>query len=113
MLARILRTGSAGDKLSTLLTDPLITAPEAARQRGLSVLGKGGPQFAISLELPILTGVGQPGVLDVGQLVQINEADPWRGRIRSVSVNASMPKARQTISLERHLVESQPEVENV
>lgn len=113
VLARILRTGSAGDKLAALQTDALITAAEVARQRGLSVLGKSGPQFTISLELPVLTGLGQPGVLDVGQLVQINEADPWRGRIRSVSVNAAMPKARQTISIERHLIELQPEVENV
>lgn len=103
VLARIKRTGTAADKLASLITDPLITATEAAQQRGLSVLGAAGPKHLVQIDLPILTGAGQPGVLDVGQLVQINEASPWRGRVRSVSVNATMPQARQTIQLERHL----------
>jgi hypothetical protein len=89
--------------LASLQTDELITSVEAAQQRGLATLGKSGPQYAISLELPVLTGAGQPGVIDVGKLVQINESTPWRGRVRSVSVNATMPTARQTITLERHL----------
>lgn len=103
VLALIKRTGTAGDKLAAMQTDALITTAEAAQQRGLAILGKAGPQFAISLELPVLTGLGQPGVIDVGKLVQINESTPWRGRVRSVSVNAAMPTARQTITLERHL----------
>jgi hypothetical protein len=103
VLALVKRTGTAADKLASLLTDPLITATEAAQQRGLAVLGAAGPKHLVQIELPILTGAGQPGVLDVGQLVQINETSPWRGRVRSVSVNATLPKARQTVSLERHL----------
>ena len=75
----------------------------AARQRGLSVLGAAGAKYFVRLELPVLTGLAQPGVLDVGQLVQINAAQPWRGRVRSVSVNAKRPSLRQTITLERHL----------
>ena len=103
VLALVKRAGTAGDKLAVLQTDALITHADAARQRGLATLGKAGPQYAISLELPVLTGSGQPGVINVGQLVQINDATPWRGRVRSVSVNAAMPTARQTITLERHL----------
>lgn len=103
VLALVRRTGTAADKLASLITDPLITAQEAALQRGLAVLGAAGPKHLVQIELPILTGAGQPGVLDVGQLVQVNTASPWRGRVRSVSVNAAMPKARQTVQLERHL----------
>jgi hypothetical protein len=103
VLALIKRAGTAGDKLAAMQTDALITAAEAAQQRGLSILGPAGPKHAISLDLPVLTGAGQPGVIDVGSLVQVNDATPWRGRVRSVSVNAAMPTARQTISLERHL----------
>ena len=103
VLALVKRAGTAGDKLASLQTDALITASQAAQQRGLATLGKAGPQYAISIELPVLTGAGQPGVIDVGKLVQINESTPWRGRVRSVSVNAAMPTARQTITLERHL----------
>lgn len=103
VLALIKRAGTAGDKLAAMQTNGLITAADAAQQRGLATLGKAGPQHAISLELPVLTGAGQPGVIDVGSLVQVNDATIWRGRVRSVSVNAAMPTARQTITLERHL----------
>ena len=103
VLAWVKRAGTAGDKLAPLETDALITGASAAQQRGLATLGKSGPQYAVSLELPILSSVGQPGVIDVGSLVQVNESTPWRGRVRSVSVTAAMPSARQTITLERHL----------
>lgn len=103
VLGFVKRTGSAGDKLAAMITDPLITHADAARQRGLSVLGAAGHKYAVSLDLPVLTGIGQPGVLDVGQLVQINAAQPWRARVRGVTVNAKQPTLRQTVTLERHL----------
>ncbi len=103
VLALVKRTGTAADKLATMVTDPLITHADAARQRGLAILGAAGHKYNISLELPVLTGSGQPGVLDVGQLVQVNASVPWRGRVRSVSVSARRPILRQSITLERHL----------
>ena len=103
VLAQVKRTGSAADKLAAMVTDALITDAIAARQRGLSILGTAGPQYNVRMDLPVLTGVGQPGVLDVGQLVQINAAQPWRGRVRAVSVSAKSPSLRQSITLERHL----------
>ena len=103
VLALVKRAGTAGDKLGDLQTDALITSGQAAEQRGLATLGKAGAQYAISLELPVLLGPGQPGVIDVGRLVQVNDTTPWRGRVRGVQVQAAMPKARQTITLERHL----------
>jgi hypothetical protein len=103
VLGLVKRTGTAGDKLAAMVTDALITDVIAARQRGLSVLGAAGSKYNVRLELPVLTGVGQPGVLDVGQLVQINIATPWRGRVRAVSVASRRPTLRQTVTLERHL----------
>lgn len=103
VLALVKRTGSAADKLAAMATDPLITHADAARQRGLAILGAGGYKYNISLELPVLTGSGQPGVLDVGQLVQVNASVPWRGRVRSVSVSSRRPSLRQSVTLERHL----------
>ncbi len=103
VLALVKRLGSAADKLSLMVTDSLITHTDAARQRGLSILGAAGHKYAVSLDLPVLTGVGQPGVLDVGQLVQVNASVPWRARVRGVSVQAKMPTLRQTVTLERHL----------
>ncbi len=103
VLALVRRDGTAADQLASLITDPLITAQEAAAQRGLSVLGASGPKHLVTLDLPVLTGPSQPGVLDVGQLVQVNASSPWRGRVRSVNVDARMPSVRQTAQIERHL----------
>jgi hypothetical protein len=103
LLALVKRTGSAADKLASPITDSLITHADAARQRGLAVLGSAGNKYAVRLELPVLTGSSEPGVLDVGQLVQVNASIPWRGRVRAVSVSAKRPILRQTVTLERHL----------
>ena len=103
VLARVLRAGTAGDRLAPLITHPLITHADAARQRALAVLGAAGAKHLVTVTLPVLTGAHQPGVLEVGQLVQINESTPWRAMVRSVSVEAAMPSLRQTIHLERHL----------
>ena len=97
------RTGTAGELLGALVTDPLITHVTAATQRGLAVLGAAGAKYLQTLQLPVLTGGANPGVLDVGQLVQVNDTVPWRGRVRSVSVSASSPSLRQTVAIERHL----------
>lgn len=103
VIALVKRTGTAGAKLAAMQVDSLITHVDAATQRGLSVLGTGGAKEHVTLELPVLTGLGQPGVIDVGKLVQVNESVPWRGRVRSVNVAYSRPSVRQTITLERHL----------
>lgn len=103
VLARVKRTSTAGDKLSAMVTDALITHADAARQRGLAILGAAGSKYNVRLELPVLTGASQPGVLEVGQLVQVNAASPWRGRVRAVSASYKRPTLRQTVTLERHL----------
>ena len=101
---QVKRIGTAGEKLGALVTDPLITADTAAQQRGLSVLGAAGAKHFIDFELPILTGSGQPGILEVGQLALVNQSGPWRGRVRGVSASATFGgKVRQTINVERHL----------
>jgi hypothetical protein len=103
VLAFVKRTGTAGAKLASMVSDPLITANIAAQQRGLSVLGAAGAKHLVQISLPVLTGGTNPGVLDVGQLVQINDSTPWRGRVRAVSVQATQPTVRQSVTLERHL----------
>lgn len=103
VLAHVKRTGTAGAKLASMVTDPLMAANIAAQQRGLAALGAAGAKHLVQISLPVLTGGANPGVLDVGQLVQINESVPWRARVRAVGVQAKMPKVRQSITLERHL----------
>jgi hypothetical protein len=101
--AHVYRQGTLGAKLAPMEVDALITANAAAQQKGYSVLGQAGAKHLVQIGMPVLTGGANPGVLDVGQLVQINHTQPWRGRVRSVSVQTDMPKVRQAFALERHL----------
>lgn len=101
--ALVRRSGTVGAKLAAMQTDALITAVEAAQQRGLATLGAGGPKHKVQITMPVLVGGANPGLLDVGQLVQINDAAPWRGRVRAVQMQYTAPTLRQTVTLERHL----------
>ncbi len=100
VLALIKREGTAGDQLGALVSDALIVAAAAARQRGLAVLGAAGGKTMRQLELPVLVGAGQPGVLSTDQLIQVNDTIPWRGRVRAVSVTAGSPSVRQSVLVE-------------
>lgn len=102
--ALVKRTGTAPALLMPTVTDPLITDLVAARQRGTAMLGRAGAQADVSLTLPVLTGAGEPGVIDPGKLVRLDDpAGAWTGRVRSVALRADWLTARQTLVIERHL----------
>jgi hypothetical protein len=96
--------GTPGDLLAPLVTDLLLTDEAAVRQRGIAILGASGPQARVQMTLPVLTGAGEPGVLDLGMLCRVidDETEPWYGMVRAVSVSVSLPSVLQTITLERH-----------
>ena len=100
MLGQITRTGTAGDVVAPMITDPLITHADAARARGRPILADTGRQARITLELPILP---ETGIITPGKLVQYTDAGTTRrGLVRSTAVTAQLPTARQTIELETH-----------
>lgn len=104
VLALVKRTGTAPNVLMPMVTDALATHLDAARQRGSSMLGAQGPQARMTLTLPVLTGSGEPGVIDPGSLVRVDDPDgAWFGMVRSTRVSAVQPDIEQTITLERHL----------
>lgn len=100
VLALVKRAGTAGDLLGAMVVDSLITANAAAAQRGTAVLGAAGDKLMHQLELPVLTGLGQPGVLSTDQLIQVQDAVPWRGRVRAVTVTHATPSVRQSVLVE-------------
>lgn len=107
VLGIITRAGTGGTLAAPLVTDALATAQAMVLQRGRAILGAGGPQALITQTLPVLTGAGLPGVLQLGQLVETIEPDEtWRGLVRGVSLKAGFPAIRQTVTLERHLQET-------
>lgn len=103
VLAHVRRTATAGAVLAPMVTDALVTEIQAARQRGESILGPTGAMADVQLEIPILTGPTLPGVVDVGSLIEVTGAQPWRGLVRGVSVASNWPTVRQTLTIERHL----------
>jgi hypothetical protein len=104
LVARVVRSGTAGDLLAPMLVDPLITHADAARERGRAVLSDTGRQALVTLELPMLPSIG---LLDPGRLIAIGEnGQSWRGLVRGTTVSASWSQSlivRQTIEVERHL----------
>lgn len=104
---RVKRVGTAGDVAAQTIIDPLITHADAARGRGLSVLGDTGMQQRITLDTGILPA---SGVIHVGTLMDwTRDAVTRRGLVRSLAVRASIPstgrdpiQVRQTIVVETH-----------
>ncbi len=102
-LDRILRTGTAADRYAQSIVDPLATAPEMTRQRGLAVLGDTGRQAHISLRLPVLP---EGGIIQPGQLVRYTENGVQHiGLSRAVTVQHKWPQLWQTVRVETHELE--------
>lgn len=98
------RTGTAGDVQAQTLADPLATDPIMTRQRGLRVLADTGRQARIRLSLPVLP---ETGIIHPGQLISYSEQGvEHRGLSRAVQVRWDFPKARQTVEIETHELES-------
>jgi len=99
-MGQITRSGTAGDIVAPMITDPLITHADAARARGASILAAGGRQASIALRLPVLPATG---ILDLGQLIEYQDgATARRGLVRAVSVEAGLPSVWQTVEIETH-----------
>ncbi len=101
VLGYVKRTGTAGDLLAPMISDALITAAAAARQRGIPVLANTGRVATYSLSLPVLE---ESGIIDPGTLLRyVDNGNPTVGVVKSVSVNVAMPTVRQTIEVETHV----------
>jgi hypothetical protein len=100
VLGQVTRTGTAGDILAPMVTDQLLTAVEAARQRGTAVLSDSGRQANVTLKLPVLV---ETGIIEPGKFVRyVDGATTRLGIVRSVSVDIGMPEVWQSIGVETH-----------
>jgi hypothetical protein len=102
VLGQVTRQGTAGDVLAQMVTDPLITHADAARQRGIAILGDTGRIATVGLSLPVLA---ETGIIEPGKFVSyVDGATTRLGLVRStqVSVGASAVETRQQITLETH-----------
>jgi len=91
-------TGTAGDKPAPMITHPLITHADAARQRGIATLGYTGRRAIMQISLPVLE---ESGVIDVCRLVEFTDgANTRRGITRRTEITVDQPTVRQTITIE-------------
>jgi len=101
VLGQVTRAGTAGDILAPMVTDDLVTSAVAARQRGRTVLSNTGRQATITLRLPWF---GETGLLEPGKLVRYLDGATARvGIVRAASMDVSLERVRQTVSLETHV----------
>jgi hypothetical protein len=120
ILARVLRTGSAGDQLIPTLVDDLITDTVPARHRGIAELAARMRSSIEQHELPIQTDLG--GLILPGAFVGVGNDNggtfeqDWMGLVNGTTVIAQAQRAgdrgvnikvRQTLDIERHFEDQQ------
>lgn len=109
VIGRVLRAGTAGDRVAPQIIDPLATDPVMVRQRGGVVLAQAGRKEDVGLTLPV---GAELGLIPLGKLLWVDDLDgPWRGLSRSVQVSAQVAgdgvaSVMQSIQIERHLGDS-------
>lgn len=101
VLRLVKRAGTAGDILAPMVSDPLTTHSNAARQRGTAVLANTGRKAMLTLKLPVLP---ETGVIRPGKFVRYVDGATVRvGLVRSVTVDTAWPEVWQTIGVETHV----------
>jgi len=72
-LVKAIRQGTAGDPWLDIVTDPLITDPQAGLARARAELGASGKREVFSLTTALETGPGKIGLVEPGDLVAVVE----------------------------------------
>lgn len=98
IVGQIKITGTAGDLPAPMVTHPLITHDDAARQRGISILGDTGRKAMMQISMPVLPATG---VIDICRLIEFTDgANTRRGIVRANNVAVNWPTVRQTLTIE-------------
>jgi hypothetical protein len=98
VLAQIKRLGSAGDIIAPMVTHPLITHADAARQRGTTLLSDTGRKAMMQISLPVLPA---SGIIDTCKLIEFTDgANTRRGLVRANNIAVQWPTVRQNLTIE-------------
>jgi hypothetical protein len=98
ILGQVTRAGTAGDLVAPMVVDPLITAPAAARQRGLAVLADTGRQLEVGLRLPVFP---ETQIVSPGTFIEYQDEGLTRiGLVRSTQIDVGLPEVWQTLGVE-------------
>lgn len=100
--------GTAGDVRAPDDYNALNLTTQQCRGKATSILGQGGDQEIVTIEIPIPTS-GAPGLVIPGQWGEIQDtrtpANSWRALVLSTGVRVAKPgsgRAVQILKLERH-----------
>lgn len=100
ILGRVTRATTDGALLAPMVVDPLVTAVDAARQRGRAILSDTGRQIGVGLRLPVLA---ETGVIQPGAFVEYVDGGTTRlGLVRGTSLEIDHPEVWQTLEVETH-----------
>ena len=99
VLVSATRSGTAGDRPAPMVTDRLITFVGAGTEAARNILADTGRQASVTFDMPLNTTTG---LMEPGQLVQVQESVPWRGLVTGVDVSAQMGVISQSVTVERH-----------
>lgn len=100
VLGEVTRLGTSGNVVAPMVTHPLITHVDAARQRGRAELSNTGVQALLSLRLPVLS---ETGLIKPGALVRyVDGGAAHLGLVRSTSLEWQRPTLRQVLTVETH-----------
>lgn len=100
VLGEVTRLGTAGNVVAPMVTHPLITHVDAARQRGRAELSNTGVQALLTLRLPVLS---ETGLIKPGAVVRyVDGGSTHLGLVRSTSLEWQRPTLRQVLTVETH-----------
>lgn len=98
---QVTRQGTAGDLVAPMVSDSLITHVDAARQRGIAELGRGGRWANMSLRIPVLD---ETGLILPGKFVRYVEGgEAAVGIVRSIQVADNGTEIWQTLGVESYV----------
>ncbi len=98
IVARVKRTGTAGDQVAPMIAHPLISHPVAAEQMGISVLSAGGRKATMQLTMPVLDEIG---IIEHCRLIEFSDSGKTRRGVTCANnITGVWPTLRQTITVE-------------
>lgn len=100
--AHVKIAGTAGEVPLSMVVDRMLTMADPARERGRAELSRAGKIKTEQVTLPLFPSPANPGLLPIGELVDVMESDAvtWRGQVMGLRIDAS--RSGSALSVRQH-----------
>lgn len=103
-VAAVRLAGTSGAEQAPMIVSELLTDLDGQVEMARTTLAQSATGETVTRTLQVLTGAGEPGMLQRGQLVRWVDPDAtWTGMVRSTRVDWRFADVWQTVSCERRL----------